>query len=73
MNIYTGFVALWLVALIVIVVVLPPKQHIDITGMHSSKCDDIIRMKNTYTGKYDLVCEINLQAEDDNIIILKEN
>lgn len=40
-------------------------------GMHEVKCDDINGMYNVYTKKMDTVCEVNLKAEDDNIIIYK--
>lgn len=43
-------------------------ETISLQNMHSVQCDDIVRDPN---GK--LVCEVTLQAEDDNIIILKEN
>lgn len=46
---------------------------INVNGMYSQGCDDIVRVTNAYTGKPQLVCEVNMVQEDDNIIILKEN
>lgn len=38
-------------------------------GLHEVGCDDINARKNAYTGQWDLVCEIQMQAEDDNLHI----
>lgn len=65
-NIYLGFLAIFLI-IITVVVVVRYQPDVNIKGMYSTQCDDIVRMN----GK--LVCEVTLQAEDDNIIILKEN
>lgn len=47
--------------------------NLDLKDMHQVQCDDIVGRMNAYTGKRDLVCEIHMQQEDDNMIILKEN
>lgn len=46
---------------------------LNIKDMTQVQCDDIVGKPDAYTGKRDLVCEIHMQQEDDNIIILKEN
>lgn len=46
---------------------------LNIKDMTMRQCDDIVGKTNAYTGKRELVCEIQMVEEDDNIIILKEN
>lgn len=38
---------------------------------HDSGCDEINARRNFYTGKMDLVCEVQLQSEDEEIYIIK--
>lgn len=40
-------------------------------GLHEVKCDDIVSANNYYNGNTNLVCEIDMKAEDDNIHIYK--
>lgn len=41
-------------------------------GMSETKCDDIVRYaKSSQTKAGEIVCEINMQAEDDNIKVYK--
>lgn len=40
-------------------------------GMHEVNCNDIVRMYNVDTKQYQLVCEINMKAEDDNVKIFR--
>ena len=47
----------------------PSAQERRLSGMVETKCDDINYNPKT---KQKLVCEVFMQAEDDNIIIYKE-